>query len=233
MATPVPMSAALPARRDRSTIVALVLALHGVPFAWLHWQARAALPAAPPTSLEVRVLTESPPPAPAVAPTIQPPSPRLPARPEMAIPEVSITAAPATRPMTPIVPVAATTTGLTSATASPSPSGPVEPTRAAARPVNALPITPPSAESSALNNRPPGYPAMSRRLGEQGQVLLAVWVERDGRVGQIRLHRSSGYPLLDQAALDAVRHWRYQPATRGEETLATWFVQQVDFVLDR
>lgn len=73
---------------------------------------------------------------------------------------------------------------------------------------------------------------MSKRLGEQGTVQLSVYVLQDGSVGEVKLKRSSGHQRLDQAALDAVRLWRYQPARRGSEAVATWFIQPVTFSLD-
>jgi protein TonB len=82
-----------------------------------------------------------------------------------------------------------------------------------------------------LNNPAPAYPAASRRLGEQGRVLLDVYIQPDGRVGEIRVKQSSGYPRLDEAALDAVRRWRYVPARRGNEPIALWYVQPISFSL--
>jgi protein TonB len=96
----------------------------------------------------------------------------------------------------------------------------------------AAPVVPPRADAAHLINPAPAYPAISRRLGEQGQVQLDVYILTDGSVGEIKLKRSSGFPRLDQAALDAVRHWRYQPARRGHEAIAFWYVQPLIFSLD-
>jgi protein TonB len=69
-------------------------------------------------------------------------------------------------------------------------------------------------------------------LGEQGRVELDVYILADGSVGEIKLKRSSGYSRLDQAAADAVRQWRYQPARRGSEAIAFWYVQPLTFSID-
>jgi protein TonB len=61
-------------------------------------------------------------------------------------------------------------------------------------------------------NPPPPYPAEARRLKQEGKVLLEVVVSAEGRVADLALKQSSGFPLLDEAALKAVRHWRFKPA---------------------
>jgi periplasmic protein TonB len=61
----------------------------------------------------------------------------------------------------------------------------------------------------------PAYPFLSRRRGEQGRVTVEVEVLADGRAGALRIVSSSGYPLLDEAALRALRETRFEPASRG------------------
>ena len=96
----------------------------------------------------------------------------------------------------------------------------------------AAPVIPPRSDASHLNNPPPAYPVLSRRLSEQGRVLVDVYILPDGRVGEIKLRQSSGYPLLDSAALDAVRRWRYVPARRGNDAIPFWYIQPMIFSLD-
>jgi protein TonB len=79
---------------------------------------------------------------------------------------------------------------------------------------------------------PPVYPAMSRRLGEEGVVILMIYVLPDGRVGDVRVHKSSGHPRLDDAAVDAARNkWRFKPATQGGAGVAAWGSYTVRFQL--
>ncbi|NJM12042.1 MAG: energy transducer TonB [Synechococcaceae cyanobacterium SM1_2_3] len=92
---------------------------------------------------------------------------------------------------------------------------------------------PPRSDASHLNNPAPAYPALSRRLSEQGQVLLNVYILANGAVGEINLRRSSGYPRLDEAAMAAVQRWRYLPARRGGEPIPFWYVQPIIFALNR
>ena len=63
-----------------------------------------------------------------------------------------------------------------------------------------------------FRNPPPPYPAEARRLKQEGRTLLEVVVTAQGTVGSAKIKQSSGYPLLDEAALRAVEHWRFRPA---------------------
>jgi protein TonB len=67
----------------------------------------------------------------------------------------------------------------------------------------------------ASGNDPPEYPWMARARGQQGRVVLSVWVSAEGAAERLAVSTSSGYSALDQAALDAVQHWRFQAARRG------------------
>ena len=118
--------------------------------------------------------------------------------------------------------------------ATPAPVAPPAPLVQQANPVQAAPapITPPRTDAAHLNNPAPQYPALSRRLGEQGRVMLDVYILPDGSVGEIKLNRSSGFPRLDNAALQAVKTWKYVPAKRGDKPIPFWYVQPVSFVLN-
>jgi periplasmic protein TonB len=78
-----------------------------------------------------------------------------------------------------------------------------------------LPIIPPTPLSGMETNHAPNYPAGALRRGEQGSVLLRVTVSTEGRPLEVSLARSSGHQALDEAALSALHHWRFNPATRG------------------
>lgn len=77
----------------------------------------------------------------------------------------------------------------------------------------------------------PSYPAAPRRLGIQGTTMLRVHVLADGRIGDVRVQESAGHPELDDAAVDAVRRWRFEPARRGAEAIAMWVLLPVEFKL--
>jgi protein TonB len=77
----------------------------------------------------------------------------------------------------------------------------------------------------------PAYPSAPRRLGIQGTTLLRVHVLADGRIGDVQVERSAGHPDLDQAAQEAVRRWRFEPARRGEGPVAMWVLLPFEFRL--
>jgi protein TonB len=99
------------------------------------------------------------------------------------------------------------------------------------------PPAPPAALTQArfdadyLQNPAPSYPAMSRRLGEEGRVLLRVHVDASGRPTQIEVKTSSGSSRLDQSALDAVARWKFIPARRGDEAISAWVQVPIVFNL--
>jgi protein TonB len=82
-----------------------------------------------------------------------------------------------------------------------------------------------------FSNPKPDYPPQSRRLREQGLVKLRVHVSEEGSTREVMLHTSSGYERLDNAALDAVRRWRFRPAQRAGTPVAGWVVVPVRFEL--
>ena len=77
----------------------------------------------------------------------------------------------------------------------------------------------------------PAYPSTPRRLGIQGTTMLRVHVLADGRIGDVRVEHSAGHPDLDQAAMEAVRRWRFEPARRGADAVAMWVLLPVEFRL--
>ncbi|MGH8444578.1 MAG: energy transducer TonB [Solimonas sp.] len=93
-------------------------------------------------------------------------------------------------------------------------------------------IVPPNFVAAYLNNPGPTYPATSVKLREEGTVTLLVLVNVDGRADKVLIDRSSGYPRLDDAAVDVVKkRWRFVAARQGEKTVAAWVRVPVAFEL--
>ena len=90
----------------------------------------------------------------------------------------------------------------------------------------------PSSDADYLQNPKPTYPGLSKRLGEQGQVVVRVFIEVNGRAQKAEIKQSSGFERLDQAALSTVLRWRYVPAKRAGVAESMWFNVPINFVLE-
>ena len=94
-----------------------------------------------------------------------------------------------------------------------------------------LPVTQPRFNADYLDNPKPPYPSLSRRMGEEGEVRLRVHVDAMGNAQQVDIARSSGFPRLDQAALDTVKQWRFVPARQGDQPIPAWVIVPIQFSL--
>lgn len=92
--------------------------------------------------------------------------------------------------------------------------------------------TPPLFNAAYLRNPAPVYPAIARRSGDQGTVMLKVLVNPEGAPVRVELDQSSGSKPLDSAALDAVKGWRFVPARRGAQNIEGWVRVPVVFKLE-
>lgn len=110
----------------------------------------------------------------------------------------------------------------------PAPPSLPEPLAAQAAPA---PLTPPQFNAGYLNNPAPVYPAVSRRLGEEGRVMLRVLVDERGLPARVELRSSSGHERLDNVALDTVRQWKFVPARRGDQAVSAWVLVPISFSL--
>ena len=80
------------------------------------------------------------------------------------------------------------------------------------------------------NPKPP-YPELARKRGQEGLVLLHAEVNAQGELVKVEIQKSSGYPLLDQAALKTVRKWRFRPPQENGESRPGNLVLPVEFKL--
>lgn len=106
------------------------------------------------------------------------------------------------------------------------------PVAVAPPPAPVVPVTPPMFNADYLRNPPPAYPALSRRVGEEGRVLLRVLVSAEGAAQEVEVRTSSGHARLDQAAREAVQRWKFVPARRGERAVAAWVLVPISFRLE-
>jgi len=82
-----------------------------------------------------------------------------------------------------------------------------------------------------VDMRPPVYPPRCLRLGIEGRVKVRVLVGENGRPQEVSVGESSGEASLDQAAIDAVRDWRFEPAKRNGVPVRAWAIVPVEFKL--
>lgn len=105
---------------------------------------------------------------------------------------------------------------------------PVESTSAAEQPA-AVPDSAPDYRAAYLNNPAPAYPLSARRRGMQGRVVLNVEVLAEGSCGQVSIQQSSGHEVLDQAALQTVKGWRFTPARHLGQAVTRQFLVPITF----
>lgn len=92
-------------------------------------------------------------------------------------------------------------------------------------------VEPPRFGAAYLHNPPPKYPPASRRLGEEGRVMLRVLVSADGASASVEVESSSGFDRLDKAAIDAVRKWQFIPAKRDKKPIDAHVIVPIQFTL--
>ena len=242
MPTPSPALGVSSPRLSEGVLGAVILA-HLVVVAWVAFMAftRALPPPTAPSPLFVRLIEAdtrqpevvlqpvqtmpTPPPSVPLPPVIfAPPAPArteavraepVPQKPEPARPEIPRTETPNASALVATPPAVAD---------SPKPA----PAAVAPPPV---PVTQPRFNADYLDNPKPPYPSASRRMGEEGEVRLRVQVDAAGNAQQIELYRSSGFPRLDQAALDTVKQWRFIPARQGDQPITAWVIVPIQFSL--
>jgi protein TonB len=91
---------------------------------------------------------------------------------------------------------------------------------------------PPSTQGKGARITQPEYPPASRRAGEAGTVTLQVFVLENGRAGEVKVAKSSGFEKLDEAAVKEVqRNWRFVPGKEDGKPVAMWHTFAVTFRL--
>jgi TonB family protein len=94
------------------------------------------------------------------------------------------------------------------------------------------PVSMPNSEASELNNPKPPYPAISKKLREQGLVLLKACISANGAIDSLDLKQGSGYPRLDQVAIQTVKQWKFIPAKKGSTPIPMCYELPVKFILE-
>jgi protein TonB len=181
---------------------AVVILLHlGLGYAFMNGLGRSAIEVIK-QPLETKLIEEvkppdtpPPPPPPKVAP---PPPPFIP------VPDIQIRTAPAN--------------AITAVTTVKPVEAPPPPPPPKAEPVRKSPVI-----DASRNCRLPEYPAVSRRMEEQGTVVLEMLIDTDGRVSDSKVAQSSGHPRLDEAAREALSLCKFVPGTIDGRPEKSWW----------
>lgn len=88
-------------------------------------------------------------------------------------------------------------------------------------------------DADYLRNPAPPYPALSKRMGEEGKVVLRVSVTPHGSADSVEIKTSSGSPRLDESARKTVQNWKFIPSKRGETTVQSWVLVPIIFKLEQ
>ena len=211
---------------SRNAIIALVVVALHVGFIWALQSG--LLMRAVEIIVPAEVLSQFiEPPAPKIRPV--PPAPPTPPKPV----KRAEAKAPAPQPLAISDPTPSPNAPTGATTPQPAPA----PIAAAVAVAPATPPSPPaiqlpSSDASYLQNPKPPYPALSRRLNEQGKTTVRVMIGADGLPQRAEVAKSSGFDRLDQAALATVMRWRYVPGKRGGVAEAMWFNVPINWVLE-
>ena len=233
-------SSAVHSARYKVAVTAMVLAVHAVAL-WGLQRLPGATPAPMVIPAQVIATFITPEPEPIVMPEPMPLAPPEPVVQPKPVPKPQPKPQPKPKPQ-PLpkavaspdpAPATAPTGTLDSEPTAPATPTPA-PTAAQASTDTAAPaaIVMPSSSAAYLNNPRPSYPSISRRMGEQGKVMLRVFVNAQGQPEQIQIQQSSGFDRLDKAAVDAVRRWKFTPGSRNGVAEAMWNIVPINFVLE-
>lgn len=169
-----------------------------------------------PADIQTKIIEQDKPPEEAPPP---PPPPDIPIEPPPFVPppEVSITQAPA-----------ATNAIQNVVTVPPPPAPPPAP--APRQDVIEKPRLDPKRAQRDLEEF---YPASSKRAGEEGSVVVNVFVQADGRIGEVKISDASGFSALDEGAVKYAKTWRLLPGKKNGVAEPMWYQVKVTFKIKK
>lgn len=222
-------AAALPysARLSRASLAGVALAHAGL-LAALLFVARTPEPVTPPRPITVSLIepeVKEPDPQPTPEPRPQPPKPLVKPLPP---PPVLIAEKPLPAPQPVVEAPKPDPEPVPVPEVVPPPAPVVAETPKPAPPPPPIPPRP----AGYLDNPKPPYPALSKRLGEEGVVRLNILVSPDGSVARLEIVKSSGYARLDESARKTVQSsWKFEPARQAGKPVAAWVIVPIQFTL--
>lgn len=127
---------------------------------------------------------------------------------------------------------AAPSTPAAASSGSPQPAPPTLSNRSNTESPHPMKVVLPSSDADYLQNPAPPYPRMSKRMGEQGTVIIRVLINEKGHPEKAEIRSSSGYTRLDEAAMETLMKWRFVAGTRNGVAESMWFNVPIRFVLN-
>ena len=213
-----PYALSSPANARRSGLLGIVIGLHAAVFAMI-----LAARTVAPQIMEMPLIVDLIAPAAIEPPAAQP----LPVAKAQAVgPKQTPRPSPAPAPV-----VAATQSPVAAANAALAAPPDVKPAPPA--PPAEAPVAPARFDADYLKNPAPPYPPLSRRMGEEGKVILRVSVNPQGGADQVEIRSSSGSQRLDESAVNTVKHWKFIPAKRGGDAVQSWVLVPIVFKLEQ
>ena len=218
------------------TVAVGVLAAHAIMLtaAWLHRNAP------PPKEIEVQSITaQLIPPAPAAQPVAvqsaaqpAPPKPVPREKPKVEPKPVQKAVKPTPQPVaqSPSPTPAPAAADPTPAPAAPAPAAPAAAPGPARETMQVS--APKNVSALSCNFVKPTYPSMSRRRGETGTAYVHFIIGVTGKIESVQLQKSSGYPRLDEAALDATRASTCPPYIENGQAIRAAHTLPFNFTLD-
>ncbi|MGZ4999090.1 MAG: energy transducer TonB [Methylomonas sp.] len=178
---------------------------------------------------------------PAAKPSVAPPRP-VPPPPEKKPPPPKPQPKPIPKKAPPVVQQKAPDFAPTEPVAEPQPQQPVQQTapsqspavsesKATATPTETQQFTEANFRANYAHNPKPEYPSIAKSRGWQGKVMLRVQVSAEGLSDAVAVETSSGHEILDEAAIEAVKKWKFIPAKRGETPVASSVIVPIIFTL--
>ncbi len=216
----------------------LSVTLHVLVWRWLSLAPPAMLSATPEAAAAVEVQLLAPPSAPAV--------PAVPAQQAAPPPAAVADATASTLPRkmskpkpradrstrTPTEPERSKAESQRAEKTPPAPPAAVRAEASPAAPAAAVPLVKAKHDPAFLHNPKPKYPALANRRNWEGKVVLRVEVTAQGTSAGVAVAQSSGYDVLDESALEAVKAWRFVPARRGDTPVPDTVLITINFHKD-
>lgn len=169
-------------------------------------------------------------------PKPEPPKPQVKPKPPVPVAKPVPSPQPAPKSITaPAEPAPAAAPAATEAAAtSANPSNATTATAAAGPAAPAAPVQPRTVTTGVeyLQAPRPEYPALSRRMGEEGTVMLRILISERGRAERADIHKSSGVPRLDEAARQAALRAVFKPYTENGRPVPVYAILPISFQLD-